>query len=82
MFFPYAKPCHVAIEPNPFVLRVAVLNFDGLKPSRGKVDFQDIFVGSELLSNVDAVWDKHVVTFKDSCSIKPDGCKSVQAIKC
>jgi hypothetical protein len=81
--FPYGKPRHVAVEPNPSVLRMCLTDLDGPQPRRSKVDFQNISTPRlQSICDIDSVGDEHVVAFENNVSIELNSSKSIQAIEC
>ena len=81
--FSCRQPSHVTIEANPFVFRMGVLDFLSFGQSWLEVDFQYIAASMlQLLSDVDAMVDEHVVALQDCLAIELDGSVCVEPIEC
>jgi hypothetical protein len=80
---PRRQPSHITVEANPFMFRMRVLYLLSLSQSRLEVDFQHIATSLlQLLGDVNAMVDEHVVAFENRLAIELDGGVGVESIEC
>ena len=70
---PHSQTSHIAIEANPLVLRMRILDLAGLDQGRLEIDLEDVLAGLQVLGDVDPVHDEHVVALQDRLPVELDG---------
>jgi hypothetical protein len=81
--FSHRKSGHITIEADPFVLRMSVFDLLRFSQCGLKVNLQYASSFSfELVCDVYAMVDEHVVTFENRLAVELDGGESIEAIKC
>jgi hypothetical protein len=81
--FSHRKSGHVTIEADPFVLRMGVFDLLHFRQRGLEVNLQYTSCSSlELICDIYAVVDEHVVTLEDCLAIELDGGEGIEAIKC
>ena len=80
--FPYRESGHVAVEADPFVLRVGILDLLRFSQRRLEINLQYASCSSlELFRDVHTMVDEHVVAFEYCLAIELDCSESIKAVK-
>ena len=80
---PCRQSSHIAIEADPFMLGMGVLDLLSLSQSRFEVNLNHILASLlQLLGDVNAMVNEHVVALQDSLAIELDGGVGVESIEC
>jgi hypothetical protein len=79
---PRRQPSHITVEANPFMFRMGVFDLLSLGQSRPEVDFQHVATSHlQLLGDVNAMVDEHVVALENSLAIELDGGVGIESIE-
>jgi hypothetical protein len=79
---PCRQSSHVTIEANPFMFWMSVLDLLSFSQSRLEVDFQYIAASMlQLLGDVNAVVNEHVVALQNRFAVELDGGVGVESIE-
>lgn len=80
---PCRQSSHIAIKADPFMFRMGVLDLLSLSQSRFEVNLNHILASLlQLLGDVNAMVNEHVVALQDSLAIELDGGVGVESIEC
>lgn len=81
--FPHGQTSHIAIETDPFVLRMCVFNLPRLHIRRLEFNLKKtLLVLGQLFCNIDTMHDPHIAAFQYNVIIELDSGISIQAIEC
>lgn len=79
---PYRQSSHVTIEANPFMFRMGILDLLSFSQSRLEVNLQYIAASVlQLLGDVNAMIDEHIVALQNCLAIDLDGGVGVESIE-
>lgn len=79
---PHGQPCHIGIKANPSVLRVRILDALRLRKCCFEVNLQNVLLLiEEIVGDIDAMCNKHVIAFQDDVAIQLYCCVCIEAIE-